>query len=236
MKSSNRLAIITGAGKGIGRACVSQFISNGFSVAVFTRSESDLVSIKKEAKKRGVECLAFSGDASNKNDVQSFFEKVDKKFSQIDVLVNNAGVFLSDSFLDMSFNLFQSQWKNNTLSTFLMSQQAAKRMIEKKSGQIINIVSVAAKRSFEGSSAYCSSKFAQDGLAKVMRDELKQFNIRITNVYPGAAFTNSWSGSDVDPNRLMSAEDVAAVIFNTVILDKNCVIEEIVLRPVLGDL
>ncbi len=236
MKNTNKLAIITGAGKGIGRACVSQFINNGFSVAVFTRTESDLASIKKEAKKSAVDYLAFSGDASNKNDVQLFFEKIDRKFSQIDVLVNNAGVFLSDSFLEMSPNLFQSQWKTNTLSTFLMSQQTAKRMVEKKSGQIINVISVAAKRSFEGSAAYCSSKFAQDGLAKVMRDELKQFNIRVTNVYPGAAFTNSWSGSDVDPNRLMSADDVASAIFKTVILDKNCVIEELVLRPVLGDL
>lgn len=237
MKTADRkVIVITGAGKGIGLSCALLFAENGYDLAVISRTESDLTKLKAACKKLGSACLTFAGDASDKKTADIFYQKIDKKFGRIDILVNNAGLFRSDSFLDMSVSMFQSQWKINTLSTFIHSQESAKRMIVQKRGQIINIISVAAKRSFEGSSAYGSSKFAQDGLAKVMRDELKPYNIRVTNIYPGAAYTNSWSGSSVDPNRLMTADDVAKAVFSTVNLDKNVVIEELVLRPVLGDL
>ena len=237
MKTADKkVVVITGAGKGIGRACALLFAESGYNLAVISRTESDLKKLKSDCKKIGSECLTIAGDASDKKTAELFYKKIDQKFGRIDVLINNAGLFRSESFLEMSEKLFQSQWKTNTLSTFIHSQQTAKRMIRQKYGQIINIISVAAKRSFDGSAAYGSSKFAQDGLAKVMRDELKPHNIRVTNIYPGAAFTNSWAGSKVDENRLMAAADVANAVFSTVNLDKNVVIEELILRHVLGDL
>lgn len=234
--TGKKVVVITGAGKGIGKACAILFAKNGFDIAVISRTEADLKNLKSICRKLGSECLTMVGDASDKKVADVFYTMIDKKFGRIDVLINNAGLFKSDSFLEMSVSLFQSQWKTNTLSTFIHSQETAKRMVKQKSGQIINIISVAAKRSFEGSAAYGSSKFAQDGLAKVMRDELKPYNIRVTNIYPGAAFTNSWAGSNVEQNRLMTAEDVAIAVFSTVNLQNNVVIEELILRPVLGDL
>lgn len=230
------VVIITGCGKGIGRACLSYFAHQQFSIAGITRSESDIRAIKKEFGSVADGWVLMVGDASDEKTIRSFFTLIDQKFSRIHVLINNAGVFQSASFLDTHADLFYHQWKTNTLSTLFASQEAAKRMIPHRAGQIITIISVAAKRAFLNGSAYGSSKSAQEGLARVMREELKIHNIRVTNIFPGAAFTNSWAGSDVTEERLMSAEDVAKTIYSVVNTDSNIVIEELILRPVLGDL
>lgn len=236
MRSQVKTVVVTGAGKGIGKNIVLAFLKSGWNVVAFSRTESDLIQLTEESRHLSGSFHTVTGDASNSADVLKLYTETIKQFGKADVLVNNAGVFKASSFLDMTEDFFTDQWKANTLSTFLVSRHFAGNMASRKSGQIINIISVAAKRSFAGSGGYCSSKFAQDGLAKVMREELKEHNIRVTNIYPGAAFTNSWSGSGVDENRLMSAHDVAETVFKIVNLEDNLVIEEVVLRPVKGDL
>lgn len=231
-----KTVVITGAGKGIGREIALVFLRSGWNVVAFSRTESDLVQLTEESRHLKGSIHTVTGDASESTDVSRLFAETSKHFGQADVLINNAGVFKSASFLDMTEDFFTAQWKANTLSTFLVSKLFAKDMVSRKSGQIINIISVAAKRPFISSGGYCSSKFAQDGLTKVMREELKTHNVRVTNIYPGAAFTNSWLGSGVDEKRLMTVSDVAETVFKVVNLDDNLVIEEIVLRPVEGDL
>lgn len=234
--STKKVVVITGAGKGIGRSCALVFAKAGFRLALISRTETDLKKLQSECKKQGADPLIFTGDASDKKTVDRFFQAIDKKLGKVDVLINNAGLFRSESFITMSANMFQSQWKTNAFSTFLNSQEAAKRMIPNQSGQIINVVSVAAKQVFEENAAYASSKFAQDGLTKVMRQELKKFNIRVTNIYPGATYTNSLIDSENSPKDMMTADDVATAILNVVNLDSNIDYEELVLRPVGGDL
>ncbi|MBN8705794.1 MAG: SDR family oxidoreductase [Bacteroidetes bacterium] len=231
-----KTVVITGAGKGIGRELSLVFLNAGWNVVAFSRTESDLDSLVEESRQLKGSIHTIIGDATVSGDIKRLVSETTQHFGYADVLVNNAGVFKSIPFLEMTEDFFSDQSKANALSTFLVSQQFGLQMKTRKAGHIINIISVAAKRPFVGSVGYCSAKSAQDGLGKVMREELKPYNIRVTNVYPGAAFTNSWAGSGVDENRLMKASDVAETIFKVVNLDDNMVIEEIVLRPVAGDL
>lgn len=231
-----KTVVVTGAGKGIGREVALVFLRAGWNVVAFSRTESDLALLVEESRQLKGSIHIVTGDASVSADISVLFSETSSHYGHADVLINNAGVFKSSPFLEMTEDFFTNQWKSNTLSTFLVSRVFAEEMVSRKSGQIINIISVAAKRPFLGSGGYCSSKFAQDGLAKVMREELKPYNVRVTNIYPGAAYTSSWMGSGVDENRLMTVSDVAETVFKVVNLDDNMVIEELVLRPVAGDL
>lgn len=225
--------IVTGAGKGIGREACRWFAREGWGVYAFSRTTADLISLQEEYPER---ILGFTGDASKEADVVQFFDNFMLGKPEPSVLVNNAGRFIQSSLDQMNPALFEEQWRTNTLSTFLFIKGVLPVFRRMGAGQIINVISVAAKRPFTGSGAYCSSKSAQDGLAGVMREEFKQWNIRVTNVYPGAAFTNSWVGTGVDEKRLMTAADVAKVIGQAVNLEDNVVVEDIILRPVAGDL
>ncbi len=233
---SKKTVVITGAGKGIGRETALLFLKNGWNTVAFSRTAADLDLLAAETGKFKGSLLKVTGDASIASDVSRLFSECHKVFGHADVVINNAGVFKSIPFLEMTQAFFEDQWQANTLSTFLVSRKFAGDMVQRKSGQIINIISVAAKRPFEGSAGYCSAKSAQEGLARVMREELKPFNVRVTNLFPGAAFTTSWKGTGVEEARLMKASDVAGVIFNVVCLDENMTIEDVVLRPVAGDL
>ncbi|NUQ81116.1 MAG: SDR family oxidoreductase [Bacteroidetes bacterium] len=225
--------IVTGAGKGIGRETCRWFARQGWHVYAFSKTSADLLSLEAEFPGQ-VE--GFAGDASDEADVRRFFNEFLAGKTTPSVLVNNAGRFVQSTLEDLSPAVFEEQWRTNTLSTFLLMKGILPVLRQAGTGQIINVISVAAKRPFTGSGAYCSSKSAQDGLAGVMREEFKKWNIRVTNVYPGAAFTNSWVGTGVEEKRLMTAADVAKVIGQAVDLENNMVLEDIVLRPVAGDL
>jgi short-subunit dehydrogenase len=109
-------------------------------------------------------------------------------------------------------------------------------MMEAKRGHIFNICSIASLQAYPNGGAYSISKFALSGFSKNLREEMKPYGIKVTGVYPGAAYTDSWSGSGVDPKRIMEANDVAQMVYATAQLSAQACVEDIVLRPQLGDL
>ena len=232
----NKKIVITGATKGIGRAIAEKFAAQGFDIALCARSEKDLAEFKSILQTATNKILAIKCDASKKDELKSFADKVLMEFGAIDILVNNAGVFLPGQVFKEEEGTLEHLIETNLYSAYYLSRWLLKDMIAKKKGHIFNMCSVASLKAYRDGGSYSISKFAMLGLSKALREELKPYNIKVTSLLPGATLTDSWKGTDQPDSRFMKAEDVANIVWDIYNLSENTVVEEIVLRPLLGDL
>jgi NADP-dependent 3-hydroxy acid dehydrogenase YdfG len=233
-----KTVVITGITKGIGRALADLFAYNGFNVAGCARNEKELNAFKAELwnKYENQRFLLASVDVTDKIAVQAFASDVLEEFETIDILINNAGVFIPGTILDESDGVFEQQINTNLASAYHITREIAPNMKNRKAGYIFNICSTASIKAYPNGGSYCISKFAMLGMTKVLREELKEYNVKVTAVMPGATLTSSWSDTTLPENRFIKATDVANTIWNIYSLSDNTVIEEIVIRPQLGDL
>ena len=156
--------------------------------------------------------------------------------TQADILINNAGYFVPGKLMEEADGQLQGQLDTNLFSAYHLTRAILPSMLTKKSGHIFNICSIASLGAYENGGAYSISKFALLGFSKNLRLELKDKGIKVTAVCPGAAYTNSWAGSGVDPKRIMEASDIAKMIYASTQLSNQAVVEDIIMRPQLGDL
>jgi len=163
---------------------------------------------------------------------------VSQKVDHVDVLVNNVGAFEGASFLDSDSEKKLVKMMNiNFWTPFRVTYRFLNLLkLSKSRSLVVNVNSVAGLKALEGSSLYCISKFALNGLGQCMREEFKEIGIKVFNLFPGATLTKSWDGVAVEDGRLMKASDVASVIFNASELSDCSVVEDVVLRPFMGDL
>lgn len=233
-----KTVLITGITKGIGRALADLFAYNGFNVAGCARNEKELNAFKAELwnKYENQRFLLASVDVTDKIAVQAFASDVLEEFETIDILINNAGVFIPGTILDESDGVFEQQINTNLASAYHITREIAPNMKNRKAGYIFNICSTASIKAYPNGGSYCISKFAMLGMTKVLREELKEYNVKVTAVMPGATLTSSWSDTALPESRFIKATDVANTIWNIYSLSDNTVVEEIVIRPQLGDL
>ncbi len=229
--------IITGATKGIGRAIAEKFASEGFDVAVCARSEADLATFKKEFEgKYGVEVLTKPADMRQKAEVLAFADFAKQQWGEVDCLVNNAGVFLSGEITAEQDGHLEQQIETNLYSAYHFTRAMLPTMLAKGSGHIFNMCSIASLIAYPGGGSYTISKFALLGFSKVLREELKTKGIKVTAIMPGATWSDSWAGVDLPESRLMQANDIALAVWGAWQMSPAAVVEEIVIRPQLGDL
>ncbi len=230
--------IITGATKGIGAATLKAFLAIGADVAINARNEADLKAIQTTCKKEfpNQEVLIKVTDMSKKEAVLEFAEFVKKTWKQVDVLVNNAGVFLPGEITKEEDGTLESQIETNLYSAYHLTRAILPLMKPKKSGHIFNLCSVASLIAYPNGGSYSISKFALLGFTKVLRAELMESGIKVTAIMPGATWSASWEGVDLPKERLMAAKDIADAIVGAYNLGPSAVVEEIILRPQLGDL
>jgi short-subunit dehydrogenase len=224
-----KLLVVTGGSKGIGRAILEKFGSQGFDVITCSRNKADF----KDAK---VKVHHFVADMSKKTEVKAFTDFVNSFNSPVDVLVNNAGYFIPGQVIDEPEGTLESMIEGNLYSAYYTSRGIAPGMRKAKSGHIFNMCSIASIQAYPNGGSYAISKFALLGLSKMLREELKESGVRVTAVLPGATLTASWEGTDLPDDRFMSSEDVAEAVWGAYSLSKRSVIEEIIIRPQLGDL
>lgn len=153
-----------------------------------------------------------------------------------DIVVNNAGLFEPGSIYNEPEGLLESQIATNLYSAYHLTRTLLPKMIERQSGHIFNICSIASLNAYENGGAYSISKYAMHGFSKNLREEMKPFNIKVTSVFPGAVLTDSWGDYDNSSNRIMVADDIAKMIYAASQLSPAACVEDIVLRPQLGDL
>ena len=150
--------------------------------------------------------------------------------------MNNAGNFVPGKLQDEADGQLEQQLNTNLFSAYHLTRDLLPAMFATGAGHIFNICSIASLAAYENGGAYSISKFALLGFSKNLRLELKDSGIKVTAVCPGAVFTNSWAGSGVDPKRIMEANDIAKMIYAATQLSAQAVVEDIVMRPQLGDL
>ena len=230
--------VVSGASRGIGKAIVLHFAKAGWNVAFCSRSQDKLDALKDEldSLELGGNYLAFACDMSVQEEVKIFAAAATDFLASVDVVVNNAGVFLPGSVHDMNGDDFELMMQTNVSSAFTLTKALVGDMKKTKVGHIFNMSSIAGLMAYPNGGAYNVSKHALTGYSKTLRDELKEFHIRVTTIYPGATLTDSWSSVDLPESRFIPAEDIAQSIWDVYQLSDRTVVEDIVLRPQLGDI
>jgi short-subunit dehydrogenase len=228
--------IITGASRGLGKAIAEIFAENGHNLYLTAMHEVRLYQAMEEMlNKYPVTIKAKPYDLSKKEQVQAFGEWCLKNCSP-DVLVNNAGSFTGANVHDEEDGALEEMIETNLYSAYHLTRVIVPAMIEKKRGHIFNMSSIAGLKAYPGGGSYSISKFALRGFSVNLREELKSYNIKVTTVFPGAAYTDSWVESGVEKKRFMEAEDIAKMIYAASQLSPQACVEEIILRPQLGDI
>ena len=230
--------IVTGGTKGIGRAIVEVFFKNGANVAICSRNAAELEDLKQHLLKKDSDrkILVFKCDVSNRQEVEAFGAKALDHLGHIDALVNNAGVFIPGEICNEGDGSLDLMINTNLYSAYHLTRLIAPNMKTRKSGHIFNICSIASKIAYPNGGSYSISKFALLGFNKVLREELKSHLIKVTAILPGATWSNSWAGVDLPQDRLMEADDIALAIWSAYNMKPSAVVEEIIMRPQLGDL
>ncbi len=231
-------AIITGATKGIGRAIALKFAQENINLCICARQKDGLDRLEKEIRKLNPNVLVktSSCDVSIKKEIEAFGAFCLKTFETIDIVINNAGYFIPGDIHKEADGLLDKMLRTNLFSAYHLSRKLIPRLQKMQAGLIVNISSVAGLQAYSQGGSYSISKFALTGFSKNLREELKQDGIKVSTVYPGATFSASWDGSGVDQERIMEADDIAESVFALTKLSPKAVVEDIVLRPQLGDL
>jgi short-subunit dehydrogenase len=229
--------IITGASKGIGYAIAEIFAANGHNLYLNSKTASSLQAAAANLQQQypSVVIDSFPADLSIKSDVLNFSKWCLEKTTP-HILVNNAGYFVPGKLQDEADGQLEQQLNTNLFSAYHLTRALLPSMLATGSGHIFNICSIASLNAYEYGGSYSISKFALLGFSKNLRLELKNSGIKVTAVCPGAVFTNSWAGSGVDPKRIMEANDIAKMIYAATQLSPQALVEDIVMRPQLGDL
>lgn len=230
--------VITGASKGIGKAIAERFAVEGNTIVICSRSKYSLEAAAADIKRQhhATDVKTFETDMSDKGAVKRLAEKLLHQKLIPDVLVNNAGNFIPGSIYNEASGTLEKMIEMNLYSAYHFTRALLPAMMERKSGHIFNICSIASQQAYPNGGSYSISKFALLGFSKNLREEMKPYGIKVTAVLPGATMTDSWAGANVSPERIMEAKDVAEMIFAASQLSPMAVVEDIVLRPQLGDL
>lgn len=229
--------IITGASKGIGKAIAETFAAKGHTLLLCARYISTLEDSVKAIQHQYPQASVnyMQADLADYKQVQAFANWC-LSFGMPHVLINNTGQYLPGSVLTEPDGTLQNLLNINLMSAYHLTRLIAPKMMEQKKGHIFNICSIASVQAYANGGAYSISKFALLGFSKNLREELKPHGVKVTAVIPGAVYTDSWVGSGVSPERIMQANDIASMIECMANLSPQACVEEIVVRPQLGDL
>jgi short-subunit dehydrogenase len=229
--------VITGASKGIGRAVANHFAAEGAHLFLCGRNEINLYNTVAILQSQYPEAVvkAKASDLSKKEQAIGFGNWVNEQVTA-DILVNNAGLFLPGSVHNEADGILEQMIETNVYSAYHLTRVLLPKMMTAKAGYIFNICSIASLKAYDNGGSYSISKFAMLGFSKNLREELKPHNIKVCAISPGAILTDSWGDYDNSNHRIMEADDVAKIILTGVKLSPAAVIEDIVLRPQLGDL
>jgi 3-oxoacyl-[acyl-carrier protein] reductase len=224
----NKNALITGAGKGIGKAVAIALAKEGVNVILVARTQSDLDQVAQEVNALGVKSLTLIADVANINSVNAAVEKALSEFKTIDILINNAGIAAFGKFLELEPEAWERIIQVNLMGTYYATRAVLPNMIERQTGDIINISSTAGLSGNALTSAYSASKFAVLGLTESLMQEVRKYNIRVTALTPSTVATDMAKElklTDGNPDKVMQAEDMAELIIAQLKLNRRVFIK-----------
>lgn len=232
--------VITGASKGFGKEIAEAFAGDkqGHTLFLCARNAGRLENTAKNMQARYQRSLihTMACDVGNKKEVLAFTNWIKEHTDTIDILVNNAGIFLPGAVHEEEEGVLEEMLRVNLMGAYHLSRFLIPIMKKNNQGHIINMCSIASLKAYANGGSYSISKFALAGFTKNLREELKPYNIKVTGIYPGAAYTDSWASSGLPRERFMEARDVAMVVYNLAHLSPSACVEDIIMRPVGGDI
>lgn len=224
----NKNALITGAGKGIGKAIAIALAKEGVNVILVSRTQTDIDQLADEASNLGVKSLALAADVSDINSINSAVEKALAKFKTIDILINNAGIAAFGKFMELEPAEWEKIIQVNLMGTYYTTRAVIPNMIERQTGDIINISSTAGLNGNALTSAYSASKFAVLGLTDSLMQEMRKHNIRVSALTPSTVATDMAKDlnlTDGNPDKVMQSEDIAELLIAQLKLNRRVFIK-----------
>jgi len=224
--------VITGITKGIGKSIAKKFYNADFQIIGCSSNPLNVNNFLIEFPNADVQTV----NLSYKNEVIQWGEYINQKYSSIEILVNNAGKFIPGQIHNEEDGILEHLLQVNLQSAYYLTRTLLPKFIEQKNGSIFNICSTASIKPYLNGGSYCISKFALLGFTKLLREEMKPYGVRVTGILPGATLTDSWNGVDLPNQRFIQPEDLANLIFTIYQLPYTTVVEELLIRPLLGDI
>jgi len=224
-----KVALVTGAGKGIGKAIAVALANEGVHVGLMARTEKDIQQVANELEPLGVKASVAVADVSNRSEVEAAVSKVQSELGNVDILVNNAGIATFGKFLELEPDQWEHQVRVNLFGVYYATRAVLPSMIERQTGDIINISSTAGKTGNAITSAYSASKFAVFGLSESLMQEVRKHNIRVTALAPSTVVTELANNNKLitgDPGRVMHPEDFAELIISQLKLNRRVFVKE----------
>jgi 3-oxoacyl-[acyl-carrier protein] reductase len=229
---SNQVALVTGAGRGIGKSISSHLASLGATVVLCARSRPELDVLAREISSSGVNAVPITCDVSNLRSVENAAAEVEKMLGRIDILVNNAGVgSFSGPLHEMTPDDWEKVLNTNLRGVFYTIRAFAPAMIRQGGGQIVNISSLAGKNPLPNGAAYAASKWGLNGLSYAVAEELRAKNIRVSVVCPGSVDTSEGWHHGKNSNKMLKPDDIAHVVGMLVTQAPQSFVSEVLIRP-----
>jgi len=229
---SGKVALVTGGNRGIGKAIALRLAALGAEIAICGRDESALRAAAEQLRSSGARIHPQKADVTVSSDVSSLIRQSEATLGPISILVNNAGMGLFGPLHEKTEAQWDTLINTNLKSMFLVSRAVIPGMIQRGSGDIINISSLAGKSTFAGGAIYCASKWAVQGLSGCMAEDLRAYGIRVSTVCPGSVFTEFSGRGPKEPAKVLTANDVAHAVAMIATQGPQSFLSEVLLRPV----
>ncbi len=223
------MALVTGAGKGIGKAIAVALAQEGSYVGLLARTEKDIKAVAEELEALGVKAAIATADVADRGQVEAAVASVQRELGPVDILINNAGTGTFGKFLELEPEVWENQVRVNLFGVYYATRAVLPQMIERKTGDIVNISSTAGKSGSPVTSAYSASKFAVFGLSESLMQEVRKHNIRVTALAPSTVVTDLAHSANLitgDPQRVMHPEDFAELVVAQLKLNRRMFVKE----------
>ena len=236
MVLKDRIILVTGASRGIGRDISYALAEKGSHVIMTSRTESSLKEIESEIRAKGQKATAVPADLAIDDDIENLFREITDKFGRLDVLINNAGIGIFGKLADFPIEDFDRMITINVRAVYLCCQKALKLMIPQKNGHIINISSVVGIKGYPSQSAYTASKHGVMGLTKSLAEEAQEHGISVSVILPGGVDTEFAyrARPDLDRSILIPPEDISRTVIYILTLSDNSMVDQIYIRRRTG--
>ncbi len=226
---AGKVALVTGAGKGIGKAIAVALAKEGVHVGLVARTEKDIQAVAAELAALGVKAAVATADVADRAQVEAAVAAVQGQLGPVDILINNAGTATFGKFLELEPEVWERQIRVNVFGVYYATRAVLPGMIERKTGDIVNISSTAGKSGSPVTSAYSASKFAVFGLSESLMQEVRKHNIRVTALAPSTVVTDLANSANLitgDPERVMHPEDFAELVVSQLKLNRRVFVKE----------
>jgi 3-oxoacyl-[acyl-carrier protein] reductase len=230
---SGRVALITGAGSGIGKALALDMLAAGARVAACGRSQYRLEDLVQEAGPAAERLFTAACDVGDEMQMKAFMDKVRMVYGDVDIVVANACFGIFRPLTELAIDDFDAVMRTNVRGVFLTLRMCVPGMIAKGGGDVLIVSSLAGKNGFAGGTAYSSAKFAVRGLAQSLMLEVRKHNVRVMSIFPGSTDTSFFDDTPMSPNRerILTATDVSLAIMDALRMPRRALISEIDIRP-----